>query len=59
MRTARPSGVRNSAQARNGTSSSANKVSAVCSPRIGMGSQSMASNGVMVGGVFTLGKLTR
>ncbi|MNT38725.1 hypothetical protein D3C72_1749320 [compost metagenome] len=59
MRTARPSGVRISTQASNGTSSSASKVSAVCSPSIGIGSQSMASKGVMVGGVFTFGKLTR
>ena len=42
-----------------GTSTSASSVSAVCAERMGMGSQSIGANGVMVGGVFTLGKLTR
>ncbi|MCY1381471.1 hypothetical protein D9M69_693820 [compost metagenome] len=59
MRGARPSGVRYSTQATAGTSSSANSVSAVCAPRMGTGSQSIGAKGVMVGGVFTFGKLTR
>ena len=59
MRTARPAGVRYSNQPIAGTSSRASRVSAVWVFRMGMGSQSMGANGVTVGGVLTLGKLTR
>ncbi|MNV27809.1 hypothetical protein D3C71_1189700 [compost metagenome] len=59
MRTANPSGVRSSTQASKGTKSKANSVSGVCAERMGMPSHSIGANGSMVGGVFTLGKLTR
>ena len=60
MRTASPSGVRISSQATSGTSSSASKVSGVCWFKTGIGSQPVMSlNGWTVGGLSTLGKLTR
>ena len=59
MRTASPAGVRCSSHHENGTSSSASSVSAVCCDTMGSGSHSIGANGVIVGGVLTLGKATR
>ena len=64
MRIARPTGVRFSTQARIGTAASAISVMGVwpasTGPISGMPSRNFISaNGVMVGGVFTLGNVTR
>ena len=59
MRSARPSGVRYRPQANAGTINSASKVIGVCAPRTGIGNQPIAAKGWIVGGLSTLGKLTR
>ena len=59
-RNASPSGVRYSSQLINGTSTSASSVSGVCCCSTGSGSQPlMSAKGWIVGGLSTLGKLTR
>ncbi|MNW09718.1 hypothetical protein D3C71_2067830 [compost metagenome] len=64
MRIARPTGVRFSTQASMGTAASAISVIGVCpastGPMSGIPSRNFISaNGVMVGGVLTLGNVTR
>ena len=59
IRTASPSGVRLSTQASSGTSSSAASVSGVSWSSSGTGRPAMGAKGSMVGGLSTLGKLTR
>ena len=59
VRSASPSGVRYSTQPTSGTASSASSVSGVCAFSTGTGSQDMGAKGSIVGGVSTLGKLTR
>ena len=64
MRTARPTGVRFSTQASSGTAASASSVMGVwpasTGPITGMPARNFISaKGVIVGGVFTLGKVTR
>lgn len=59
MRSASPSGVRVSSQASAGTSSSAISVIGVCDSSTGMPRLAMGAKGSTVGGLSTLGKLTR